>query len=55
MAYVREIETTAALVTVTRAVVVVVVVEHVAGVVVGIDEAGLVKLMRSEWREQGIC
>ena len=52
LAYVREIETTTALVTVNCTVVVVVAAEHVAGVVVGVDEAGGVELMISEWREQ---
>ena len=47
----RDIETTAVLVTVTPTVVMVVVVEYVVGVVVGYDESGGVDLIRSEWRE----
>ena len=53
LTYVHEIEMMAALVTVTFTVIVVMVVEHVTGVAVGIDEAGGGKIMISEWREQG--
>ena len=45
----REIETTAVSVIVTCTVVMVV--EHVVGVVVGDDKSSGVELMRSEWRE----
>ena len=53
LVYVREIETTETLVTVTPTVVVVVVVvmEHVTVVVLGINKDGRIELMKSEWRE----
>ena len=51
LAYVREIKTMAALVAVMCTVNVVVFVEHVAGVVVGDEKSGGVKLMVSEWME----